>query len=121
MSDNKNNVVDLPSDGETAYKLNIDGLTITYVYSSPTGDCQSYSISNIATIIARYENWVDILKKVQAKIGKNCLMVNMRRDDDQYTKFKEYFKNDFLVDQPYTSTRDSYMCMFIVKTNKLRM
>ncbi len=100
------------------WNISVAGLTIGYMYPTPTGDCQTYSIANADQILAK-PNALDIFKAIQPKIGKKKLLMNVREDGAAYKQLKELFKGDIIIEQPYTSTRDSSMCMFLVNTRKL--
>lgn len=100
------------------FNINVSNLTIAYMYPSPTGDCQTYSVSNVDQILNK-KNALDIFKAVHTKILKKQLLMNVREDQNAYKQLKEMFKGDIIIEQPYTSTRDSSMCMFLVNTRKL--
>ena len=100
------------------FAVKLSGVAVAYVFTSPTGDCQTYSIANADQILAK-PNALDIFKAVQPKVGKKQLLMNVREDGAAYKQLKELFKGDIIIEQPYTSTRGSSMCMFLVNTRKL--
>lgn len=100
------------------FAVKISGVAVAYMFSSPTGDCQTYSVSTVANILSK-SNALDIFKAIHLKVGKKQLLMNVREDEAAYKQLKELFKGDIIIEQPYTSTRDSSMCMFLVNTRKL--
>lgn len=105
-------------EGSVRYAIKVSNVTCAYMYLSPTGDCQTYSVANADQILAK-PNALDIFKITQSKVGKKQLLMNVREDEPAYKQLKELFKGDIIIEQPYTSTRDSSMCMFLVNTRKL--
>lgn len=110
--------ITIESDGNIRYDIKVSNVICAHMYLSPTGDCQTYSIANVDQILAK-PNALDIFKVVQLKVGKKQLLMNVREDDAAYKQLKKLFKGDIIIEQPYTSTRDSSMCMFLVNTRKL--
>lgn len=107
-------------DSMGVYKVIISNVFDYYIFKEPTGDCQSYTIANIGDIINTFPNdWVNVLVEIQKVINKNSLLINMRKDKSSYHKVIEFFSEDIIVNTEYTSTRDSYMSVLIIKTNKL--
>lgn len=114
----------MTSDGQLRYcrikKNNI--LLGSDVYISPTGDCQTFSISAVNNFLASAEPGLDIeiLARCFQAIGlKNQLLVNICTDTNTMERFKEIFNGYITIEQNYTSTRGSAMTMFLVKTTPL--
>ena len=110
--------ITVESEGNGRHAIKVSNVTCAYMYNAPTGDCQTYSIANADQILAK-SNALDIFKAVQPKVGKKQLLMNVREDGPAYKQLKELFKGDIIIEQSYTSTRDSSMCMFLVNTIKL--
>lgn len=111
----------LTSDGQLRYcrikKNNI--LIASEVYISPTGDCQTFSISAVNNFIKSSEPGLDIeiLARCFQAIGhKNQLLVNICTDTTTMVRFKEIFNGFITIEQNYNSTRGSAMTMFLVRT-----
>lgn len=114
----------LTSDGQLRYcrikKNNI--LIASDVYLSPTGDCQTFSISAVNNFLPSAEPGLDIeiLARCFQAIGlKNQLLVNICTDTNTMERFKEIFNGYITIEKNYTSTRGSAMTMFLVKTTPL--
>lgn len=114
----------LTSDGQLRYcrikKNNI--LIASDVYISPTGDCQTFSISAVNNFIKSSEPGLDIeiLARCFQAIGhKNQLLVNICTDTATMVRFKEIFNGFITIEQNYNSTRGSAMTMFLVRTTPL--
>ena len=106
---------------ETKYKLLVNGIVRLYIYKEPTGDCQSYSIANIASLLSHFPtDWQNILVEIQKVINKNCLLINMRTDNHYFNDVVNFFKEDIIINSPYKSTRDSSMALLLINTKKLR-
>jgi hypothetical protein len=110
-----------PHDGGSSliFKINVAGLHVGNVSLSPTGDCQTYSVSNVDNFINK-TNALEIFKVIQVRGAKNQMLINVREDKEGYKKIKELFKADIIIEQSYTSTRNSSMCMFLINTRNLR-
>lgn len=92
------------------------------VYISPTGDCQTFSISAVNNFLPSAEPGLDveILARCFQAIGhKNQLLVNICTDTNTMERFEEIFNGYITIEQNYTSTRGSAMTMFLVKTTPL--
>lgn len=114
----------MTSDGQLRYcrikKNNI--LLGSDVYISPTGDCQTFSISAVNNFLPSAEPGLDveILARCFQAIGhKNQLLVNICTDTNTMVRFKEIFDGFITIEQNYTSTRGSAMTMFLVRTTPL--
>lgn len=104
--------ITVESEGSDRYAIKVSNVTYAHMYLAPTGDCQTYSIAKADQILAK-PNALDIFKAVQLKVGKKQLLMNVREDSAAYKQLKELFKGDIIIEQPYTSTRDSSMCMVV--------
>ena len=94
----------------------------SYVYFSPTGDCQTFSISAVNNFLPSSNEPnldLEILARCFQVTGKNQLLVNICTDTKTMTRFKEIFDGYIILEQNYKSTRDSAMTMFLVKTTPL--
>lgn len=93
----------------------------TYVYLSPTGDCQTFSISNLQSMLPTGDKELDmeILARCYQVTGKNQLLVNICTDTKTMVRFKEIFNGFITIEQNYNSTRGSAMTMFLVRTTPL--
>lgn len=114
----------MTSDGQLRYcrikKNNI--LISSDAYLSPTGDCQTFSISAVNNFLPSAEPGLDIeiLARCFQAIGmKNQLLVNICTDTKAMVRFKEIFNGYITIEQNYNSTRGSAMTMFLVRTTPL--
>lgn len=109
------------SDGHIHYcKIKKNNVFLSsYVYLSPTGDCQTFSISAVNSFLPSFNEPnldLEILARCFQVSGKNQLLVNICTDTKTMTRFKEIFDGYIILEQNYKSTRDSAMTMFLVKT-----
>jgi len=111
-------------DGQSHYfKIKKNNVFLSsYVHLSPTGDCQTFSISAINNFLPSAEPDLDIeiLARCFQSIWKNQLLVNICTDTKTMVRFKEIFNGYITIEHNYNSTRGSAMTMFLVKTIPLQ-
>jgi len=71
------NITVTPHEGGSSltFKINLAGLHVGNVSVSPTGDCQTYSVSNVDNFIIK-ENALEIFKVIQTRGAKNQMLIN---------------------------------------------
>lgn len=108
------------------YWVVINGMKSYRMIVSPTGDCQTFSMNNMDDLMNKLPstpNWDDNLLKViglcKQKANKKQLLINIRKDYDIYGVIKRLFEGKIIVEQEYTSTRDSQMVLFLLNVSHL--
>lgn len=101
------------------YHLKLNGFYRACLTTSPTGDCQTYSIGNICEIL-QLSGYMDILKEIDSRANKNQLLVNIIDNTRPNDIFKEIFKDNIVIHQLYESTNRTMMNMYLVKTQLLK-
>lgn len=122
----------MPTDNIFRNKMSVDtpyADSGVILYSSPTGNCQLFSLSeakilfnNIGTALPQSKSKLiekarQDFKDAAIKAGRKklCLM-DLKKGYIPYVK--EVFKPDEIVlESEYTSSNGSYMCIFIVRIN----
>lgn len=95
---------------------------VFYTCPSPTGNCQVYSISyfnNIISLFNSLEDRVDMLSIAQRSSGK--MLVTLDVNEKFAPNVEEIYGTENIVfKNPYTSTNNSKMIMYLINTVKIR-
>lgn len=101
-----------------SFKLN-NGNSI-WCCHEPFMNCQIYSIAAMNQVLAHCkEERIVLLKEIYSKNGKAMFICDIHRPLEE--KLEECFPKEHVVfKQKYTSTNNSLMTIFLIKTNTLK-
>lgn len=117
MSLELKDIIEINTKGKVYY-LCFNGIATCMINQSPLADCQIYSIANMCVILQKPEP-LQTLKFIRNKISKAQMLFNVNQN--LMKQIREIVPaNMIVIEEPYTSTNNSEMCMYLVKTEFLK-
>lgn len=103
------------------YELTEEDSYRSCIFTSPTANCQLYSIGNVDHILYKdKELRLEIFKFIQRQVSKNIVLLDIKQTIEN--QVLEIFpdKHDIISRTPYVSTNGSNMLILLINTLKLR-
>lgn len=103
-------------EGCNYYHVNINAENeVAGVVMSPNGNCQTYSIRFIGQLL-EYDNFIDILKKIQEPIDKRQLLIDVKDYDRYVDKIDNLFSDKVILKSKYKNRTDNNMVIYLLNT-----